>query len=247
MSEKDQKESKENPALGFIDNILGGIRKFLDEKKFLELADEITYLSLRKVVDILKNTFIPMNIEGEENVPVFKPAILTSIADEPIDMFLGTALTPRKIHFMFPAKFFETPGLKHLLDSIGAFRGTKSKDDLEPIQKVMEFINKKKELVAMVPVDDGERDKLVKQVAGIIKFAAGLPTQIIPYASSSIKHYSLGKHINFIVAKPIDVKKNISRDERYKLAEEIVSKIMEMKETIKEKELSKSRKNKTQQ
>ncbi|MHA1680494.1 MAG: lysophospholipid acyltransferase family protein [Promethearchaeota archaeon] len=232
MTEEEKEKKKSgNPVMGFLDQALTGIRKFLAEQKMLKVADELTYLALRKVVDFLKNTFIPINIEGQENIPDFKPAILTSIVEEPIDLFIGTALTPRKIHFMFPAKLYESPGMKPLLDAIGAFRSTKSKDDMEPIQNVIKFINQEQDFVAMVPIDNGDREMLVKQYAGIIKFASGIPTQIIPYAGTSIKHYSLGKHINIKVGEPIDVDKKISRnrDERYKLASDIVDKIMSLK------------------
>ncbi|MBD3187695.1 hypothetical protein GF325_12745 [Candidatus Bathyarchaeota archaeon] len=236
MSE--EHEEKGNPVMSFLDKTLKGVRKFLEEKNLLNFTDELTYLGLRKMIDFLKNTFIPMEIEGKEFIPDFQPAIITSIVQEPIDLLLATSLTPRKIHFMFPAKLYESPGMKPILDSIGAFRSTKSKDDMEPIQNVIKFINEDQDFVAMIPIDDGSREKLVKQFAGIIKFAAGIPTHIIPYVGDSIREYTLGNTIRMKVAEPIKVDKKISRDDRYMLAERIIDIILGMKEDLETKETS---------
>lgn len=229
---KEKKES--NPILGMVDKVLEGARKFLADQKMLKMADELTYLALRKGIDALSSTFVPMKVDGQENVPEFKPAIICSIVEQPMELFLATKLTPRKVHFMVPVKMFETPGLKPLLDAIGAFRSTTSQDDMEPIQKTIEFLNKDKDLVAMVPLDSGERERLDKSISGVLKFAAGIPCPVIIYAATPLKNFKLGKSIHFKVAEPITVKANIKRDERHALAMQIVDKILAMKREIAE-------------
>lgn len=231
--EKEDKE-KGNPLFGMVDKALEGIRKFLAEQKLLKFSDELTYLMLRKGIDILKSTFMPMKIEGQENVPDFKPAIITGIVEQPVELFLAMALSPRKMHFMVPVKMFDTPGLKPLLEAIGAYRGTTSQDDMEPIQKTIEFLNKDKDLVAMIPVDNGEREKLEKSISGVLKFAAGIPCPIVPFASTSLKKYKLGKTIHVKVGDPITVDPRIKREERHTLATQIVDKILAMKKEIEE-------------
>jgi 1-acyl-sn-glycerol-3-phosphate acyltransferase len=226
-------EKKEgNPLLGMVDKVLEGARKFLADQKMLKMADELTYLALRKGIDALKATFVPMKIDGQENVPEFKPAIICSIVEQPMELFLATSLTPRKVHFMVPVKMFKTPGLKPLLDAIGAFRSTESQDDMEPIQKTIEFLNKDKDLVAMIPLDSGEREKLDKSISGVLKFAAGIPCPVIIYAATPLKSFKLGKSIHFKVAPPITVKANIKREERHELAIKIVDQILQMKKEI---------------
>jgi 1-acyl-sn-glycerol-3-phosphate acyltransferase len=229
------KEKKEgNPLLGMVDKVLEGTRKFLAEQKLLKMADELTYLLLRKTVDALSSTFIPMKVEGQENVPEFKPAIICSIVEQPMELFLAAKLTPRKVHFMVPVKMFSTPGLKPLLDAIGAFRSTTSQDDMEPIQKTIEFLNQDKDLVAMIPLDNGERERLDKSISGVLKFAAGIPCPVIVYAATPLKSFKLGKTLHFKVAEPITVKANIKREERHTLATQIVDKILAMKKEIAE-------------
>ncbi|MFX0098119.1 MAG: lysophospholipid acyltransferase family protein [Candidatus Hodarchaeota archaeon] len=237
MSEEEKENKpKGNPVMDMLDKVLVGARKFLEEQKLLKMVDELSYLAIRKTVDFLKGTFIPMKIEGNENVPDFKPAILTTIADQPIDMFLVTALSPRKIHLMLPYKMFQTPGLKPLLESIGAYRSTKDKDDMEPIQQTLHLLNEKQDLVAMIPIDDGEREKLVKTFGGgIVKIASGVGVPIIPYVSTPLKYFKLGKEMKFNIGEPIMVKSRLSRDERYAIANDMVDKLLKMKEDLRDK------------
>jgi 1-acyl-sn-glycerol-3-phosphate acyltransferase len=232
--EKKHEKKESNPLFGMINSVMEGARKFLAQQKLLTLADELTYLALRKGIDALKTTFVPMKIEGQENVPEFKPAIICSIVEQPMELFLAASLTPRKLHFMVPQKMFDTPGLKPLLEAIGAFRSTTSQDDMEPVQKTMQFLNVDKDLVAMIPLDSGDREKLDKSISGVLKFAAGIPCPIIIYASTPLKTFKLGKSINIKVAEPITVKSNIKREERHVLAAQIVDKILAMKKELAE-------------
>lgn len=220
---------KGNPLLNMLDNVLRSGRKFLEQQKLLKVADELAYLSARKSVEFLQNTFIPMKVEGAENVPDFKPAILCSIVEQPVELGLATVLTPRRIHFMVPAKLFETPGLKPVLEAIGAYRSTTSQEDMEPVQKTIEFLTQHKDLVAMVPIDTGEQVRLEKSISGVLKFAAGVPCPVVPYASSSLKRYKLGKEIRLKVAPAVEVKRNIKREDRHALAVTLIEQIMAMK------------------
>ncbi|MHA1714298.1 MAG: lysophospholipid acyltransferase family protein [Promethearchaeota archaeon] len=236
MSEKESANKKSNPILDVVDKALVGIRKFLSEQKLLNFTDEFSYLILRKSLELLKNTFVPMKIEGTENIPIFKPAILCSIAKQPIDLFIVTALTPRKVHLMIPWKFFETPGLKPILEAFAAFRSTKSKDDMEPVQNVIKFLNQDKDLVGMIPLDEDDDEMLQKQFAGILKFAAGIPCPVIPYASTSLKHYKFGDKIRVKVGEPMEVDPKIKRDDRYALASDIITTIRKLHESLVEHE-----------
>ena len=81
----------------------------------------------------------------------------------------------------------------------------------------------------MIPIDNGERIRLEKSIAGVLKFAAGVPCPVVLYASSSLKNYKLGREIRLKVAPPIEVKRNIKREERQALAISMIEQIMAMK------------------
>lgn len=235
-AQAEKKEGKNNPLLGMVDKVFEGARKFLADQKLLKFTDELTYMFLRKGIDMLKSTFVPMQIDGLENVPDFKPAIICSIVEQPVELFLAASITPRKVHFMVPAKMFEMPGVKPLLEAIGAYKSTTSQDDMEPIQKTMAFLNEDKDLVAMIPINSGEREKLDKSISAILKFAAGIPCPLVPYASTSLKKYKLGKPIKIKIANPIDVDPKIKKDARHAMASQLVNTILAMKAELETKE-----------
>lgn len=188
---------------------------------------------------VLKN-FAGLKLEGEENIPYRGKAILTTISKNVIrDMLIISQLTARKIHFMLPAKLMRHQVAGPIFKSLGMIRGTESKDDTEPIDRVFEIINEKGDLVAMTPEAKYDRDIQVKSVAGIIKFAVAANAPIIPLAVTSEKT----KLFNLIsidgikvkVGKAIPVSKNLNRekfrDQRYELAEDIVNIIDSLKYT----------------
>ncbi|HME53246.1 MAG TPA: hypothetical protein VKM55_13570 [Candidatus Lokiarchaeia archaeon] len=235
-AQAEKKEEKSNPLLGMLDKTFESVRKFLADQKLLKFTDELTYMFMRKGIDMLKSTFIPMQIDGIENVPDFKPAIICSIVEQPVELFLAAAITPRKVHFMVPPKMFEMPGLKPLLEAIGAYKSTTSQDDMEPVQRTMEFLNENKDLVAMIPIDNGDREKLDKSISAILKFAAGIPCPLVPFASTSLKKYKLGKAIKIKIAEPIDVNPKIKRDQRHEMASQLVDTLLAMKAELETKD-----------
>jgi len=205
-----------------------------------QLQEDALY-GLAKAVGgaVLKN-FAGLKLEGEENIPYRGRAILTTISKNVIrDMLIISQLTGRKIHFMLPAKLMKHQVAGPIFKSLGMIKGTESKDDTEPIDRVFEIINEKGDLVAMTPEAKYDRDIQVKSVAGIIKFAVAANAPIIPIAVTKEKANLFNlisiDGIQVKVGKPIPVSKNLNRekyrDQRYELAEDIVNIIDSLKYT----------------
>ena len=122
-----------------------------------------------------------------------------------------------------------------ILKQLGMIRGTRDKEDTEPIEKIFEILNDKKNLVGMTPF--GNDEIKIKSMAAIIKFAIVGEAPIIPVAIyyENIKLFNLipSKGIVVKVGTPIKVEKRLNRekyrDERYELAEDIINIIESLK------------------
>jgi 1-acyl-sn-glycerol-3-phosphate acyltransferase len=180
---------------------------------------------------ILKN-FAGLKVEGEEHIPYRGKAILTTISKNALrDMVIISQLTGRKVHFMVDPKMMKHQIAGPLLKSLGMIRGTESKEDTEPIDKVFEILNVKGDLVGMTPSAKHDRDIQIKSIAGIIKFAVAADAPIIPLAifSEKTKLFNLIdiKGIKVKAGEPIRLPKKLNRDkyrdQRYELAEDIVN------------------------
>mgnify|MGYP006277493017 CR=1 FL=1 len=211
-------DSSEFDKENLINNVLYGATKGLGKLVF-------------KYVNNLK-------IEGKENVPMRGKAILTTISKNPIrDMVLISQVSGRKIHFMLDPKLMKQQVVGPLLKRLGMFRSTLSKDDKEPINKVFEILNEKKELVAMTPEEKLGEETIVKAMASIIKFAVAAQSPIVPVAI----YTRTNKALNLIpssalivrVGTPLKLDRKLNRDKyrpkRYKAAEEIVNIIEHLK------------------
>ncbi|MHA1272805.1 MAG: lysophospholipid acyltransferase family protein [Promethearchaeota archaeon] len=217
-------------------------RPKLDKKA---MQSDILYYLTKGVGGAFLKAFTKLQIEGEENIPLIGKAILTTISKNPIrDMLIISQITGRKVHFMINHKLMKQKVIGPALKSIGMFRSTMNKDDTEPIDKVFEILNEKGNLVAMTPEAKYDREIQIKSIAGIIKFAIAAKAPIIPLAVVEVsnKLFNLIPSLGFVVkvGTPLKIERKLNRDkyrnERYRLAEEILGIIENLRNSIKNRE-----------
>jgi len=205
------------------------------------IATDVLYGAVKGLSGLFFKAFMNLRIEGKENIPVRGKAILTTVAKDIIrDMLIISQVSGRKIHFMIDPKMMKHQILGPVLKSLGMIRGTESKDDTEPIEKIFEILNQKGDLVAMTPEGKRDREVQVKSMAAIIKFAIATDAPIIPIAISMEKAKILnmftGDAIKITVGTSLRVEKRLNREkyrsERYELAEDIIRIIEKLGETL---------------
>ncbi|MFW9879413.1 MAG: lysophospholipid acyltransferase family protein, partial [Candidatus Thorarchaeota archaeon] len=194
------------------------------------IATDILYAAVKGLSGLFFKAFMDMKIEGQENIPLRGKAILTTITPNIIrDMLIIAQVSGRKIHFMLDPKLMKHQLAGPVLKSLGMIRGTESKEDTEPIEKVFEILNEKGDLVGMTPESKNDREVQIKSMAAIIKFAIAGDAPIIPIAISTHKTKILnmfnGDGIKVKIGTPLQVEKRLNREkhraERYELAEDI--------------------------
>ncbi|MHA2037504.1 MAG: lysophospholipid acyltransferase family protein [Promethearchaeota archaeon] len=204
------------------------------------IATDVLYGAVKGLSGLFFKAFMNLRIEGKENIPVRGKAIVTTVAHDMIrDMLILSQVTGRKIHFMIDPKMMKHQILGPVLKSLGMIKGTESKEDSKPIEKLFEILNEKGDLVGMTPEGKRDREMQIKQMAAIIKFAITTVSPIIPIAISMEKEKILnmftGDAIKITVGTPLHVEKRLNRDkyraERYELAEDIIKIIEKLGET----------------
>ena len=213
----------------------------LDKKA---LKESLLYFGIKGIGGSVLKNFMDLKVDGEENIPLFGKAILTTIAKNVFrDMLIISQLTGRKVHFMVHPKIMAHKLAGPLLKSVGMIRGTKDKEDMAPIDNVFRILNEVGDLIGLTPEAKLDREIQIKSMAGIIKFAVHGKAPVIPlliYAEKT-KLFNLipvpGLRVK--VGKPINVEKRLVRekyrDERYELAEDIINIIESLRPERKEK------------
>ncbi len=205
------------------------------------IATDVLYGAVKGLSGLFFKVFMNLRIEGKDNIPVRGKAIVTTVAYDMIrDMLILSQVTGRKIHFMITPKMMKHQILGPVLKSLGMIKGTESKEDSEPIEKLFDILNNKGDLVGMTPEGKRDREMQVKQMAAIIKFAITTDSPIIPIAitmeKAKILNMFTGDAIKITVGTPLRVEKRLNRDkyrnERYELAEDIIKIIEKLGETL---------------
>ena len=196
-----------------------------------KLAFDALYGAVKGLSGLYFKLFTDLRIEGKENIPIRGKAILTTVAKNIIqDMLIICQVTGRKVHFMLDPKLMKHQIAGPVLKSLGMIRGTESKEDTEPIDKIFEILNEKGDLVGMTPEARHDREIQVKSMAAIIKFAIVASAPIIPIAiyseEAKILNIFKGKGLVVKVGTPLVIEKRLNREkyrsERYELAEDII-------------------------
>ncbi|MFX1503903.1 MAG: lysophospholipid acyltransferase family protein, partial [Promethearchaeota archaeon] len=203
------------------------------------IASDVLYAAVKGLSGLFFKAFMNLRIEGKEHIPLRGKAILTTVASNIIrDMLIISQVSGRKIHFMLDPKMMKHQIAGPVLKSLGMIRGTESKDDTEPIDKIFEILNEKGDLVGMTPESRHDREVQIKSMAAIIKFAIVGQAPIIPIAiyteKTKILNMFTGDGIIVKVGSPLKVEKRLNREkyraERYELAEDIINIIDSLKE-----------------
>ncbi|MCK4688365.1 MAG: 1-acyl-sn-glycerol-3-phosphate acyltransferase [Candidatus Lokiarchaeota archaeon] len=196
------------------------------------LATDAFYAAVKGIGGLFLKAFTNLNIEGDENIPIRGKAILTTVSKNIMrDMLVISQLSGRKVHFMLDPKLMKHQIAGPVLKALGMIRGTESKEDTEPIDKVFEILNEKGDLVAMTPEAKLDREIQIKSMAAIIKFAVVGEAPIIPVAifteKTKILNMFTGDGLKVKVGTPLKVEKRLTREkyrsERYELAEDIIN------------------------
>ncbi len=204
------------------------------------IAFDVLYAAVKGLSGLFFKAFMNLEIEGQENIPLRGKAILTTITPNIIrDMLIIAQVSGRKIHFMLDPKLMKHQIAGPILKSLGMIRGTESKEDTEPIEKVFEILNDKGDLVGMTPESRHDHEVQVKSMAAIIKFAIAGDAPIIPIAiftqKAKILNMFTGDGIKVKIGTPLHIEKRLNREkhraERYELAEDIINIIDSLKET----------------
>lgn len=227
------KSGKLHPIDGFLQNIRSSLKKM----PLLDKIDDIFYNGVKVAAGLGFQYITKFQVDGRDNIPIIGKAILVTIADNAVlDMSVIMQLSGRAVHFMMSPKLFKTPGVRTVLDSLGMYRSTTDKDDMEPVERTLRYLNEEGALVAMTPEAKLDQEVQVKTVASILKFAIAANAPIIPIAIYGTRSPGWKKPLRVKVATPMPISAQLQRerkrDERYAKAKEIVDLIHQMKQEL---------------
>lgn len=203
-----------------------------------ELMTDALYGAVKGIGGVALKLFANLAIDGSENIPIRGKAIITTISKNVMrDMLIISQVTGRKVHFMISPKLMKHQIAGPVLKNLGMIRGTESKEDNEPVERILEILNNTPDLVGMTPEAKLDRETQIKSMAAIIKFAVAAEAPIIPLIIYGEKTKLFDTFtVNGLKVKigtPLKVEKRLNRDkyrdERYELAEDIINIIESLK------------------
>ncbi len=213
-----------------IDSFLQKLKKRGEKIGLFPWLDNLFYRIAKNGVEMLANSLYDFKVIGRENIPMDHETgvIFLGQSKTNLDLVFANALIPEQVHCMIDKKTFQQPVLSTILQSLGFFRKTEHPDDFGPLLD-MKFKLKEKKFVGIF-FPGGNKEKVVRTVAGVIKLAIeGKPTVIVPVGISGTETPFPPVKVRFAIGEPIRIKR-MKRDKRYEFAEVVAKKLKELKQ-----------------
>jgi len=228
--EKQKDGPRQFAKLSPIDSFLQKLKKRGEKIGLFPWLDKVFYRVAKNGVELLVNSFYDFKVLGRENIPLNHETGVIFIGESKtnLDLIFANALIPEQIHCMIDKKTYEKPVLSTLLQSLGFFRKTEHPDDFGPLLDI-KFKLKDKKFVGIF-FHGGNREKVIRTIAGVIKLAIeGKPTVIVPVGISGTETPFPPVKVRFTIGEPIHIGR-MKREKRYEMAEVIAEKIKKLKQ-----------------
>ena len=178
------------------------------------------------------NIFLPLKVEGYENVPKEGKAFILPNHTGILDMFFIGYKLPRMVHWMAKAELFKNKFFGDILKYFGAYPVRRGAHDTSAARKTLSLLEEG-ELVGIFP--QGTRARKGKPVpkakSGALKYAIETDTPVVPVAIWGKKRLFGKMHVKFgeavMLPKPPEGEK-YSREEYLELAQKFMDDIYAM-------------------
>lgn len=187
---------------------------------------------LRFFLKIFFCTFLPVKVEGLENVPAEGKVLILPNHTGILDMFMVGYRLPRLVHWMAKAELFNNKILASIITYLGAYPVNRGAHDTAAARKTLELLEEGK-MVGIFPQGTRARKgkPLPRAKSGAVKFAVETDTLVVPVAIWGNKRIFGKMYVKFGEAfkfpQPAEGEK-YTREQYLEMAQNLIDNIYEV-------------------
>nr|MDO8083589.1 hypothetical protein [Candidatus Sigynarchaeum springense] len=225
MSEEKKEPSKNISGLGFIDQILDGLRKMGESMQVQGILDDAFYLASKYAIQLLLGVVTKFKIEGKVDVTANRGAIFTAFASGPADILLLSQLAAKKMAFIVNKEQADAPVLKSVLKAFGVIATVDELISGEKDAEIYQWIRADRKILAVAVDDTTEPEKIEKAHEKVIKLARDGFCPIVPVGISGTKDLKAGAEIVIRVGEKSGVNQNVKDQDMGAIAKDMIEKL----------------------
>jgi hypothetical protein len=225
MSEQNKEPSKVSGGLGFIDQIVDGIRKVGESVQIQGILDDAFYLASKYAMQLLLGAAAKFKIEGKVDVTANRGAIFTVFASGPADILLMSQLASKKMAYVVNKEQADAPVLKSVLKAFGVTANIDEMIAGEKDMEIYQWIRADRKVLVIAVDDTTEPAKIEKAYEKVLKLARDGFCPIIPVGISGAKEIKPGVEIVMRIGEKFGVNQNVKDQDIGAMAKDMIEKL----------------------
>jgi hypothetical protein len=225
MSEQNKEPSKTAAGLGFIDQIIDGIRKVGESVQVQGILDDAFYLASKYALQFLLGAAAKFKVEGKVDVTANRGAIFTVFVSGPADILLMSQIASKKMAFIVNKQQIEAPVLKSVLKAFGVIGDIDEMISGEKDAEIYQWIRADRKVLTIAVDDTTEPEKLEKAYEKVLKLARDGFCPIIPVGISGAKDIKPGVEIVMRIGEKLGVNQNVKDQDIGAMAKDMIEKL----------------------
>nr|MDO8109555.1 hypothetical protein [Candidatus Sigynarchaeota archaeon] len=229
MSQENKEPSKSTSGLGFIDQVVDGLRKIGESVQVQGLLDDAFYMASKYAMQAVLSAATKFKIEGKADVTANRGVIFTTIASSPTDILLMSQVCSKKMAFVVSKEQAEAPVLKSVLKAFGVIADLDEMIAGEKDAEIFQWIRADRKILTVVVDETTDPELLEKSYEKVLKLARDGFCPIIPVGIIGSKDLKAGAEIVMKIGDRIGVNQNVKDADIGSMAKDVVEKLKFLK------------------
>jgi hypothetical protein len=230
MSEDKKDFLKNLDNLGFIDQVVDSLRSVGESLQLQGILDDTFYMASKYGLNAILSLASKFTIETNSAITANQGTMLTTIASNPIDVALMTQLAEKKMYFVLKQEYMETPVLKSVFKSFGVIADLDELESGAKIGDLLHLLSGERKVLAIVTDGNDDRSRLVAYYKKLLQLSRESFCPIIPVGIQGSENLSIGNELRIVTGEKIGVEQKIKDDELDAMANDLIEKILYLKQ-----------------
>ncbi len=225
MSEQNKEPSKPTAGLGFIDQLVDGIRKVGESVQLQGILDDAFYLASKYAMQFLLGAVAKFKVEGKVDVTANRGSIFTVLSSSPADILLMSQFAPKKMAFIANKEQIEAPVLKSVLKAFGVIGNVDELINGEKDAEILQWTRTDRKVLTIAVDDTTEPERIEKAYEKVLKLARDGFCSVIPIGISGAKDLKPGVEIVARIGDKIGINQNVKDQDISAMAKDLIEKL----------------------
>ena len=234
MSEEEKNPLSGLDGLGFIDQIIDGLRTVGESLQLQDLLDDVFYMVSKYGVEFLVNSSAKLEI----NTPVPLDKITTanrgvmfvSLSSNPVDVGLMTQVAQKKMAFILSRDQVEKPFLKSVFKGLGYIATFDQLLTGENDGEIFEWIRANRKVLCVVIDDTMDPSYIETVMKKVLVISRDGFCPIIPVGISGSDDVKPGAEIKINLGEKIGVNQKISDDDLSAMGKDLLDQLKRLRQ-----------------